>query len=68
LSPLELAVTEGSRNPGPLPLLIVVLLGIATVLLIRNMSGRIRRLPPSFPDPDRAPGDEPDERPEDRRT
>ncbi|HYN97406.1 MAG TPA: hypothetical protein VES42_26500 [Pilimelia sp.] len=40
---------------GPLGLLIVVLLGIATVLLIRNMNARLRRLPDRFP-PD-APSD-----------
>lgn len=34
---------------GPLGLLIVVLLGIATVLLIRNMNARLRRLPDRFP-------------------
>lgn len=37
---------------GPLGLLIVVLLGIATVLLIRNMNARLRRLPDRFPDRD----------------
>jgi hypothetical protein len=35
---------------GPLALLIIVLLAIATVLLIRNMNARLRRLPESFPD------------------
>jgi len=35
---------------GPLGLLIIVLLGIATVLLIRNMNARLRRLPSEFPD------------------
>jgi hypothetical protein len=34
---------------GPMALLIIVLLAIATVLLIRNMNGRLRRLPASFP-------------------
>ena len=37
---------------GPLGLLLVVLLGIATFLLIRNMNARLRRLPAEFPDPD----------------
>ncbi|MEO6204448.1 MAG: hypothetical protein ABIO67_03565 [Mycobacteriales bacterium] len=36
---------------GPLGLLVVLLLGVATVLLIRNMNGRLKRLPPSFDDP-----------------
>ncbi len=40
---------------GPLGLLIIVLLGIATVLLVRNMNTRLRRLPASFDDPGRAP-------------
>lgn len=35
---------------GPLGLLIIVLLAIATVLLIRNMNARLRRLPDRFPD------------------
>jgi hypothetical protein len=37
---------------GPLGLLIVVLLGVATVFLIRNMNARLRRLPDKFPDPE----------------
>jgi hypothetical protein len=37
---------------GPLGLLIVLLMGIATVLLIRNMNARLRRLPDRFPEPD----------------
>ena len=34
---------------GPMGLLIIVLLAIATVLLIRNMNSRLRRLPDRFP-------------------
>jgi hypothetical protein len=34
---------------GPTALLIIVLLAIATVLLIRNMNKRLRRLPAQFP-------------------
>lgn len=34
---------------GPLGLFIIVLLAIATVLLIRNMNSRLRRLPDRFP-------------------
>ena len=52
---VQLAVEDASRNPGPVPLLIVVLIGIATVLLIRNMNARLRRLPREFPE-------QPDER------
>ncbi|HKT01282.1 MAG TPA: hypothetical protein VJT31_17285 [Rugosimonospora sp.] len=36
---------------GPLGLFITILLVIATVLLIRNMNARLRRLPQSFPPP-----------------
>jgi hypothetical protein len=36
---------------GPLALLIILLLAVATVLLIRNMNSRLRRLPESFPEP-----------------
>jgi hypothetical protein len=39
---------------GPMGLLIISLLAIGTVLLIRNMNKRLRRLPESFP----APGNE----------
>ena len=37
---------------GPLGLLVVLLLGVATVFLIRNMTARIKRLPESFDKPD----------------
>jgi hypothetical protein len=36
---------------GPMGLFIIVVLCIATVLLIRNMNKRVRRLPDSFEDP-----------------
>jgi len=36
---------------GPMGLFIVTLLAIGTVLLIRNMNKRLRRLPESFPAP-----------------
>lgn len=50
----------GNGSAGPIGLLIVVLLGVATVLLVRNMNGRLRRLPPSFdPPPDAPPADGP---------
>jgi len=42
---------------GPLGLLIILLLGIATVLLIRNMNSRLRRLPERFPDQDEPTGE-----------
>ena len=37
---------------GPMGLLIIVLLAIATVLLIRNMNKHLRRIPERFPDQD----------------
>jgi hypothetical protein len=45
---------EGSLM-GPMGLFIILLMVIATVLLIRNMNARLRRLPDRFPDqePDR---------------
>jgi hypothetical protein len=42
-----------SGTAGPLGLLLVLLIGVALVLLIRNMNGRLRRLPPTFDDPDK---------------
>jgi hypothetical protein len=47
--------TRSGGMAGPMGLLIIVLLAIATVLLIRNMNARIRRLPDRFPDPDSDP-------------
>ncbi|MFC4148283.1 hypothetical protein ACFO0M_18680 [Micromonospora mangrovi] len=34
---------------GPMGLFLILLLGTATVLLIRNMNSRLRRLPDQFP-------------------
>ena len=50
MSPQLLAsvTTDEGGSAGPLPLLIIVLLFIVTIALIRNMSGRLRRLPKSF--------------------
>ena len=45
-----LAVDADSVSAGPLGLLVVVLMVLATVLLIRNMNARLRRLPREFPD------------------
>jgi len=51
---------------GPMGLLIILLLAVATIFLIRNMNARLRRLPDRFPDPDRpettAEGDDGDHR------
>lgn len=41
--------TTSDGLAGPMGLLIIVLLAIATVLLIRNMNSRLRRLPERFP-------------------
>ena len=57
-----LAVDADRVSAGPLGLLVVVLMILATVLLIRNMNARLRRLPREFPDPDRD-GAAPPERP-----
>src|ERR1700743_104434 len=43
---------ESGGLAGPMGLLVIVLLCIATVLLIRNMNKRLRRLPDSFPPPE----------------
>jgi hypothetical protein len=44
--------TESGGLAGPMGLLVIVLLCIATVLLIRNMNKRLRRLPDSFSSPE----------------
>jgi hypothetical protein len=41
--------TRSGGLAGPMGLFIIVLMSIATVLLIRNMNKRLRRLPESFP-------------------
>ena len=35
-------------SAGPLGLLVMVLMGLATVLLVRNLNGRLKRLPTTF--------------------
>jgi hypothetical protein len=52
-------LASGNGSAGPLGLLVVLLIGVATVLLIRNMNARLRRLPKSF-DPPTPPTDDPD--------
>jgi hypothetical protein len=44
--------TRSGSLAGPLGLLIIVLLALATVFLIRNMNARLRRLPDRFPGQD----------------
>jgi hypothetical protein len=43
--------TRSGGLAGPMGLFVIVLLCIATVLLIRNMNKRLRRLPDSFSTP-----------------
>jgi hypothetical protein len=45
-----LAVDADEVSAGPLGLLVVVLMMLATVFLIRNMNARLRRLPREFPE------------------
>lgn len=49
--------TRSGGLAGPMGLFIIALLAIATVLLIRNMNARIRRLPDHFPDPGTSGGE-----------
>lgn len=46
--------TRSGGLAGPMGLFIIVLLVVATVLLVRNMNMRIKRLPAEFPE---RPGD-----------
>jgi hypothetical protein len=45
---------EEFGKASPVALVVIVLLGLATVLLIRSMTKRIRRLPASFDPPEEA--------------
>jgi hypothetical protein len=47
--------TRSGSLAGPTGLLIILLLVIGTVLLIRNMNARLRRLPDRFPQPSDEP-------------
>ena len=59
MSTALLALEPEKVGAGPLGLLVVVLMGIATVLLIRNMNTRIKGLPKEFPPPDAPVADAP---------
>jgi hypothetical protein len=53
---LGAALADGpeAAKAGPLGLLVILLLGIATYFLIRSMNRHLRKVPPSFdPPPDR---------------
>jgi hypothetical protein len=56
--------TRSGSLAGPTGAFIIALLMVATVLLIRNMNSRIRRLPARFPDqpdpPSEGMSDKPD--------
>jgi hypothetical protein len=49
--------TRSGGLAGPMGLFIIVMMSIATVLLIRNMNKRLRRLPDSFDNVDGKPGE-----------
>ncbi len=59
MSPVWLAVDAEDVSAGPLGLLVVVLMILATVFLIRNMNARLRRLPREFPDQTEDEGQQP---------
>lgn len=44
--------TRSGSLAGPMGLFIILVLVVATILLVRNMNSRLRRLPDSFPDPE----------------
>ncbi len=44
--------TRSGGLAGPMGLFIIIVLAVATVLLIRNMNVRLRRLPSEFPPPE----------------
>lgn len=41
-------VDPGRVSAGPLGLLVMLLMGLATVMLVRSMNGHLRRLPRQF--------------------
>ena len=47
---MMLLAAGAGASAGPLGFLVVLIIGIVTVLLIRNMNGRLRRMPREFPD------------------
>ncbi len=56
-----LAASTLENNAGPVALLVVLLMAVATVLLIRNMDKRVKRLPREFPEPPPRDGRGPDD-------
>ena len=59
MSVLAQAVDPDRVSAGPLGLLVVILMVVATVLLIRNMNSRLKRLPREFDPKADPPVDEP---------
>jgi hypothetical protein len=55
--------TRASSLAGPIGGFLIAALAVGTILLIRNMNARIRRLPASFDPPDGpdGSGDQPDQ-------
>ena len=53
--------TRSGGLAGPMGLFLILLLALATILLIRNMNARLRRLPDRFPtrDEDESHDDDP---------
>jgi len=49
MTPSLLAVEAVRVSAGPLGLLVVLLMFVATVFLIRNMNARLKKLPQDFP-------------------
>ncbi len=52
-APLAAGALAGpnSGQAGPLALLVILLLGVATALLIRSMNRHLRKVPPTFDPP-----------------
>jgi hypothetical protein len=46
----HLALEADAVSAGPFALLIILVMLVVTVLLIKNMGGRIKNLPEEFPD------------------
>jgi hypothetical protein len=60
--PVLAQVQEEDIGGGPFGLVIILVLLIATFLLVRNMSGRIKRLPREFPEQEPTEAESPDPR------
>ena len=60
--------TRSGSLAGPAGLVIILLLAIGTVLLIRNMNSRLRRLPERFPSEPKPVEPSHDDDPADRST